>query len=60
MLVNFFRNNKGALIKILVGAFIILFNYITIDHLPFGKIPAILGFVVIIKGLIELEFETKE
>jgi len=55
MLVNFFRNNKGALIKILVGAFIILFNFITIDHLPFGKIPAILGFVVITKGLIELE-----
>ena len=59
MLVIFFRNNKEALITILVGALIIFFNFITIDYLPLGRIPAILGGVVIIKGLIKLEFKSK-
>ena len=59
MLVIFFRNNKEALITILVGVLIIFFNFITIDYLPLGRIPAILGGVVIIKGLIKLEFKSK-
>ncbi len=59
MLVIFFKNNKEALITILVGVLIIFFNFVTIDHLPLGRIPAILGGVVIIKGLIKLEFKSK-
>tara|TARA_B100001123_G_scaffold230746_1_gene259399 strand:- start:215 stop:397 length:183 start_codon:yes stop_codon:yes gene_type:complete len=57
---NFLKKNKGAIIKLLVGIFLIFFNYITMDHLPLGKIPAIFGFIVIVKGLIELEFKTDE
>lgn len=27
------------------------------DHLPLGKVPAILGIMIVTKGLIELEFK---
>ena len=57
---NFLKKNKGAIIKLLIGIFLFFFNYITMDHLPLGKVPAILGIVIVTKGLIELEFKTNE
>ena len=57
---NFLKKNKGAIIKLLIGIFLFFFNYITMDHLPLGKVPAILGIMIVTIGLIELEFKTYE
>ena len=54
---NFLKKYKNSISLIVVGIFIIVFNYVTINHLPyFGKIPAILGIMIIVAGLIKLEF----
>ena len=54
---NFIKKHKDAIALVIIGVFIIFFNYLTIDYLPYlGKIPSIFGILIIGAGLIKLEF----
>ncbi len=45
---------KNTLLLFAIGLALILFWYFTKEHLPLGKIPAIMGAIIIFKGIIDL------
>ena len=45
---------KKSLLLFAIGLAFILFWYLTKEHLPLGKIPAIMGAIIIFKGIIDL------
>ena len=45
---------KITLLSFAIGLALILFWYFTKEHLPLGKIPAIMGAIIIFKGIIDL------
>ena len=54
---NFLKKHKDAIALLIIGVFIIFFNYITIEYLPYlGKIPSIFGILIAGAGLIKFEF----